>query len=70
MNQQINAPTSFVSFKKLDSAPTVPKKTASASPASASASINPMDYMVEKTTYIDYVPLAVGLGVVYMMVKY
>lgn len=71
MNQAINAPTSFVSFRKLETAPTIPKQTASASttPASTTAStpINPNDYMVN---IYDYIPLAVGLGVIYVMIKY
>lgn len=65
MNQPINTPTSFVSFKKLASAPTKPK-TIETPPTI----VSPTDYMVNKPSVIDYVPLAVGLGVVYMMFKY
>lgn len=57
-----NPPTSFVSFKKLATAPTIPAPTIPAPTTTVS--------MIKKTSYIDYAPLVVGLGVVYMMFKY
>lgn len=52
------------------SAPSASAPSPPAPSASAPVPINSSDYMVNKTNFYDYIPIAVGLGVVYMMFKY
>lgn len=61
MNQQITAPTSFLSFKKLSSAPTIPKKIVTA-PIIIPPLITP-----STPSPNDYFPIVLGLGVMYLM---
>lgn len=83
MNQTIEAPTSFLSFKKLSSAPTIPKKMVFPdTSASASASNDTTRYGTATATATgtptittsnntaDYATIAVVLGVVYMMFNF